>query len=399
MRIPLEWLRELVATDLSPAALGDRLTMAGLVCDAIEDVGRVDPLVVVGKLTSVEPHPQADRLSICRVDVGRELVVVSGAPDLRAGRRVPVAQVGAALANGAVVAPVELRGVPSEGMLCSEAELGLSDDASVVLELPGDAAVGTAVADLPGILDTVLVLDVTPNRADCLSLLGVAREIAALTGARVRLPRVRLREQGAPASGEVKVEIVARDGCSEYCARVVRGVKLGQSPLGMRLRLRRAGMRPINNVVDATNYVMLELGQPLHAFDLARVRDGRIVVRRATAGEPFTTLDGVARTLEATDLVIADGRGPVALAGVMGGQESEVGPETTSLLLESAFFRPASVRRTARRLGLLSQAAYRFERRVDPEQVEPALDAAAALIARLTKGTVAPGAVVARGLR
>src|SRR6185503_16084068 len=399
MRIPLEWLRELVAVDLAPANLADRLTMAGLVVDAIETVGRIDPSVVVGRLTAVEPHPQADRLSVCRIDVGAELVVVSGAPGLRVGRRIPVARVGAALASGATVASVDLRGVRSEGMLCSELELGLSDDGADVVELPADAPLGRSLVELPGIADTVLVLDVTPNRADCLSILGVAREIAALTGARLRMPRTRVREHGAPAASELSVTIVARDGCSEYGARIMRGIRLGSSPLGVRLRLRRAGMRPINTVVDATNYVMLERGQPLHAFDLARVRDGRIVVRRATASEPFTTLDGVARTLEATDLVIADGGGPVALAGVMGGQESEVGPETVSLLLESAFFRPASVRRTARRLGLLSQAAYRFERRVDPEQVEPALDAAAALIARLAKGAVAPGVVIARGAR
>lgn len=398
MRIPLEWLRELVAVDLTPAALADRLTMAGLVTEGIEPVGDVDRRVVVGRIASVEPHPGADRLQVCRVEVGDEsLAVVSGAPDLRAGRRVPVARVGAVLATGTEIRASDLRGVRSEGMLCSEAELGLSDDASVVLELPGEAALGAAIRDLPGIVDTVLVLDVTPNRADCLSVLGVAREVAALTGARLRAPRTRVREQGAQASRAVAVEIVAMDGCGDYQARVVRGVRVGPSPLATQLRLRRAGMRPINNVVDASNYVMLERGQPLHAFDLARVRGGRIVVRRAAAGEPFTTLDGVARTLDAADLVIADAEGPIALAGVMGGRDSEVTPATTDLVLESAFFAPASVRRTARRLGLLSQAAYRFERRVDPGQVEPALDALAALIARLGGGAVAPGVVGASG--
>lgn len=399
MRIPLDWLRELVATDLAPGALADRLTTAGLVAEGLEEVGRIDPRIVVGRLVAVEPHPHADKLQVCRVDVGEELVVVSGAPGLRPGLRVPVARVGAVLANGTTITAVELRGVASAGMLCSELELGLSDDGSGVLQLAAQATVGSALAELPGIADTVLVLDVTPNRADCLSLLGVAREVAALTGARLRLPRDRVREGGAPASSEAAVEIVAVDGCGDYRARVVRGVRIGPSPLSVQLRLRRAGMRPINAVVDATNYVMLERGQPLHAFDLARVRGGRIVVRRAGAGEAFTTLDGVARTLEGSDLVIADGVGAVALAGVMGGQESEVSDATTSILLESAFFTPASVRRTARRLGLLSQAAYRFERRVDPEQVGPALDAAAALIARLAGGAVAPGVVRADGDR
>jgi phenylalanyl-tRNA synthetase beta chain len=248
-------------------------------------------------------------------------------------------------------------------------------------------------------MDTVLVLDVTPNRADCLSLLGVAREIGRSPGARLR-PAAR----ATPRAGRAGLERgEGRDRRARRLQRILRARRARREARTIAARHAPAapssGHATINNVVDATNYVMLELGQPLHAFDLARVRDGRIVVRRATASEPFTTLDGVARTLEATDLVIADGGGPVALAGVMGGQESEVGPETASLLLESAFFRPASVRRTARRLGLLSQAAYRFERRVDPEQVEPALDAAAALIARLAKGAVAPGVVIARGAR
>jgi phenylalanyl-tRNA synthetase beta chain len=398
VRVPLEWLRELVAVDLTPAALADRLTMAGLVTEGVEPVGRIDSRVVVGRLVAVEPHPQADRLQVCRVDAGGEpLVVVSGAPGLRAGARVPVARVDAVLPSGTAVQAVDIRGVASAGMLCSELELGLSDDGSQVMDLPGDAPLGTAMAELPGIADTVLVVDVTPNRADCLSILGVAREIAALTGARLREPRVRVRESGTPAAKDVRVDIVAVDGCSDYRARIVRGVRVAPSPLGVRMRLRRAGMRPVNNVVDATNYVMLERGQPLHAFDLPRVRDGRIVVRRAAAGEPFTTLDGVGRTLVSADLVIADGAGPVALAGVMGGQESEVTAATTSLLLESAFFAPTSVRRTARRLGLLSQAAYRFERRVDPEQVGPALDAVAAMIARVGGGSVAPGVVRARG--
>jgi phenylalanyl-tRNA synthetase beta chain len=398
VRVPLEWLRELVAVDLTPAALGDRLTMAGLPAEGVEPVGRIDPRVVVGRLVAVEPHPQADRLQVCRVDVGGDvLAVVSGAPGLRAGIRVPIARVGAVLPSATEVRAVELRGVASAGMLCSELELDLSDDASQVMELPADAPLGTAVGELPGIADTVLTIDVTPNRADCLSILGIAREVAALTGARLREPRARVRESGKAATSEVRVDIVAADGCSDYRARVVHGVRIAASPLAVRLRLRRAGMRPLNNVVDATNYVMIERGQPLHAFDLARVREGRIVVRRAAAGEPFTTLDGVARTLMSTDLVIADGAGPVALAGVMGGQESEVTAGTTSLLLESAFFAPTSVRRTARRLGLLSQAAYRFERRVDPEQVGPALDAVAAMIARVGGGSVAPGVVRARG--
>jgi phenylalanyl-tRNA synthetase beta chain len=399
MRVPLDWLREFVAVDASPAALGERLTMAGLVAEGLEPVGRLDAGIVAGRIVTVEPHPEADRLAVCTLDVGAAapLVIVSGAPDLRPGRYVPVARVGAVLSDGTAVRAVTLRGVESDGLLCSERELGLGDDGSGVLELPATSPVGRALVELPGVADTVLVLDVTPNRADCLSILGVAREVAALTGGRLRLPRGRLAERGEPAAKAAAVTIVARDGCADYRARIVRGVRLGPSPLAVRLRLGRTGMRAVNGIVDATNYLMLERGQPLHAFDLDRIAGDRIVVRRAAAGEPFVTLDGVERRLDADDLVIADARGPVALAGVMGGRDSEVTASTTSILLESAFFSPASVRRTARRLGLLSQAAYRFERRVDPAMVGPALDGAAALVARLAGGTVARGVVVAAG--
>ncbi len=363
--------------------------------ERIEEVGRLDARVHVGKLVAVDPHPDADKLQVCRVEVGKgaPLSVVSGAPGLTTGQLVPVALPGARLADGTEVRAAALRGVTSEGVLCSEAELGLSDDASGVLVLPADATPGTPVVELAGVADTVVTLEVTPNRGDCLSILGVAREVAAVTGARLRHPRPRPRESGTAAAKEVRVKVEAKDLCPRYCARVVHGVTLRPSPLAMRLRLRRAGMRPINAVVDATNYVMLERGQPLHAFDLGRIDAGQIIVRRARAGEKLTTLDGVERTLVADDLVIADRHRAVALAGVMGGADSEVTAATQALLLESAFFAPSTVRRTARRLGLLSQAAYRFERRVDPGMVPEALDGSAALIARLAGGQVSAGVV------
>jgi phenylalanyl-tRNA synthetase beta chain len=395
MRVPLTWLQEFVPWDGAAAPLADRLTMAGLAVEAIEPVGRLDAHIRVGRLVAVARHPSADRLYVCRVDVGagEPVTVVSGAPGLRAGRQVPVALPGARLPAGTEIGTRDFAGVASAGVFCSEAELALGEDSSQVLSLDADLAVGTPLAEVPGVADTVLVTEVTPNRGDWLSIVGVAREIAAITGVPLRLPSRRLRESGAPASDSIRVRVEAPDLCPRYCARLVRGVRIGPSPLWMRLRLRRAGMRSINTVVDVTNYVMLERGQPLHAFDLSRVAEGTIVVRRATSGERLVTLDGLERTLDPSDLVIADPRQAVAIAGVMGGQDSEVTPDTRDLLLESAFFLPETVRRTSRRLGLSSQAAYRFERRVDPAAVPESADAAAALIARLAGGKVAPGIV------
>ncbi len=395
MRVPLSWLAELVTWEGSTTDLVEQMTMVGLKVESVEPVGDVDPAVRVGLIAAVEAHPQADRLRIVRIDVGEPeaRTIVSAAPHLAAGQRVAVALPGAVLPGGRRVDAVELRGVASAGVLCSEAELGLGDDDSRVLTFAEAVAPGKAIADLPGVRDTVVDIEVTANRGDWLSVLGVAREIAAVRGAKVKMPQAKVREAGTPAAEQVTVRIDAADLCPRYCARVVRGVRIGPSPLWLALRLRRAGMRPINAIVDATNYVMLEQGQPLHAFDLAKIGGGAIVVRRAREGERLTTLDGVERALVADDLVIADGRVPVALAGVMGGADSEVTDATQDLLLESAFFLPAAVRRTSRRLGLPSQAAYRFERRVDPARVPAALDAVAALIARMTTGHVAPGAV------
>src|SRR5581483_712914 len=342
MRVPLAWLAEFVAWRDPVAVLAERLVMAGLKVEAVEEVGRLDPGIRVGRLAAVEPHPEAAQLCVCRVEVsGPPLTVVSGAPGLRAGMRVAVALPGARLADGRAVAGVAVRGVESGAVLCSEAECGLGDDASTVLALPEDAPVGRSVAELPGVADTVLELEVTPNRGDCLSILGVAREVAAVTGARLRHRRPRPREAGGAAAAEVRLRIEAPDLCPRYGARVVRGVRVGPSPLEVRLRLRRSGMRPINALVDATNYVMLERGQPLHAFDLERIAERTIVVRRARPGERLVTLDGIERVLAADDLVIADARGPVAIAGVMGGRDSEVTADTRVVLLESACFAAA----------------------------------------------------------
>ncbi len=397
MRVPLTWLAEMVRLPESTAALAERLTMAGLAVEGVHEYGAVDAAVRVGRLEAVERHPEADRLAVCRValGVGEPVIIVSGAPGLRRGMLVAVARPGARLAGDAPVEARSLRGIESAGVLCSAAELGLGAESDQVLTLPRGTPVGEALSEVRGVRDTVLEIDVTPNRGDCLSMLGVAREVAAVTGARLRRRRAGGREQGEPAAAEMGVVVEDVGGCPRYLARVVRGVRSGRAPLWLRLRLERAGMRSVDSIVDAANHVMLETGQPLHTFDRARLVGERIVVRRATAGESIETLDGTTRTLTPADLVIADAAGAVAIAGVMGGARTEVGPETTSLVLESAFFDPASVRRTARRLGLGSEASYRFERRVDPAMVPVALDALAALLGTLAGGRTAPGVLAA----
>jgi phenylalanyl-tRNA synthetase beta chain len=395
VRIPLSWLGEFVTVPDTVDKLADRLTMAGLEVESIEDTGRLDRRIRVGRIAALERHPAAEHLHLCRVDVGDgpPLAIVSGAPGMATGQMVAVALPGARLPDETEVTAAERRGVMSAGVLCSEAELGLGDDASRLLDLADDLTLGTPLVMVPGIADTIVSLEITPNRGDWLSILGVAREVAALTGTRLRHPRPRPRESGVAAAQEVRVRVEAPDLCPRYCARLVRGVRGGASPLWLRLRLRRAGMRPIDAIVDATNYIMLERGQPLHAFDFERVGEREIVVRRAGAGERIVTLDGVERVLDGGDLVIADARRPIAIAGVMGGQDSEVTGATASVLLESACFAPNTVRRTSRRLALPSQAAYRFERRVDPGMTAEALDAVAALIAQTAGGRVAPGIV------
>jgi len=391
--VALSWLAEMVSWSDGTSALLERMTMAGLKVEGVREVGDLDPRIRVARLDAVERHPDAERLAICRLDLGGErMTVVSAAPDLRADRRVAVAQAGATLPDGRRVETTVLRGTTSEGVLCAEADLDLGEETGRVLELPG-AAPGTALRELAGIRDTVVALEITANRGDLLSIVGIARDLAAVLGTRIHETRVRLREHGVAAAEHVRLRIEEPALCPRYAARIVRGVSIGPAPFAVRLRLRRAGMRPINAIVDATNYVMLERGQPLHAFDVAAVAEGTVIVRRARAGEQLVTLDGVERALVTDDLVIADPRGPIALAGVMGGQASEVTAATRDVLVESAFFAPSTVRRTSRRLGLPSQAAYRFERRVDPEGIPVALDAAAATIARIARGAVAPGRV------
>jgi phenylalanyl-tRNA synthetase beta chain len=394
MRISYGWLSQYV--DLPPAEeLAARLTAVGLEVEAVERMGRDLDGVVAARVAHLEKHPQAEKLSVVRVDAGQgePLQIVCGARNFQVGDAVPLATVGTVLPGGARVDRVRLRGIDSFGMLCSERELALGEGGAGLLILPRDTIPGTPLARLLGLEDTVLEVNVTPNRPDALSHLGIAREVAALTGQAVRPPPALLAEAGEPAAEAVRVRIEAPAKCARYAARVIEGIRVAPSPAWLARRLESCGIRSISNVVDATNFVLLELGHPLHAFDLDRVAGREIVVRTARSGETLTTLDAKERSLDPDDLVIADRDRGSALAGVMGGGGSEISALTTRVLLESAWFAPVGIRRTSKRHGLKTEASYRFERGADPGMVIPALDRCAALIAELAGGVVRRGVV------
>ncbi len=394
MKVPLSWLKEFVAIDVTPEALAERLTFAGLEIEGLARVGSDFKDIVVGEIVSVNRHPNADRLTLCDVATGTgTLRVVCGAPNVNAGDKAPFAAVGTVLPDGTKIKSAKIRGEASFGMLCAEDELGLSEDHAGLMQLPREIPAGTPLSEVVGGPDVVLTIEVTPNRPDCLSMLGIAREVAALYGCRLNLPSIQFPETGAPAAGALTVAVEDAEGCPRYTARLLRGVKIGPSPLAMRLRLARCGIRPINNIVDITNYVMLECGQPLHAFDLSLLAEQRIVVRRARQDEAMATLDGVERKLTPDMLVIADARTPVAVAGVMGGAQSGILDTTRDVVLESACFKPALIRKTSRTLGLSSESSYRFERGVDIGGADWASRRAAALMVAHSGATAAQGAL------
>jgi phenylalanyl-tRNA synthetase beta chain len=394
MKVTYNWLKEFVDFDLSPADLADLLTMLGLEVEGMEQIGGGLDEVVVARVVEKAQHPNADKLSLCRVDNGREVLsIVCGAQNFQQGDTVALAQIGAELPGEFRIKRSKIRGEESFGMLCSERELGLAEESAGIMVLPADLPLGKPLFEALGLKDTVFEIGLTPNRADCLSVIGIAREIAAKLGTTIRYPDSTVEEGALSTTGMVAVEVQDPAGCPRYAARYVSGCRISPSPPWLVNRLQAVGIRSINNVVDVTNLILVEMGHPLHAFDYRQVADGTIVVRRAAEGELFRTLDGQERRLLAGDLVICDRQRVVALAGIMGGENSEITDDTTDILIESAFFHPPTIRRTSKRLGLHTESSHRFERGADIEMVPRALDRAAMLIAQLAGGSVAAGRV------
>ena len=393
MRVPLSWLREYVDIQLTPEQLAERLTLLGMETKGVEQWGADWRSVVVGELLTVEKHPFADRLHLTTVNVGsgEPLHIVCGAHNIAPGQRVPVALPGAVLPGDRRIERTEKMGIASEGMLCSGDELHITSDAEGILILPPATPLGVQLSDLYG--DVVIDVDVKPNRGDALCLIGLAREVAAATGATIRWPEITVEETGGPVGDRLEVEVREPELCSRFVGRWISGARIGPSPDTIQMRLQAAGMRPISNVVDASNYVMLELGKPTHTFDGAAVHNGKIIVRRALAGERLETLDHVTRELTTETLVIADSNGPIGIAGVMGGAESEITDATTEIAIESAVFDPVSIRRTGHRYALRSEASLRFEKGQEFRLARIGADRVAQLTLAWAGGSCARGRV------
>ncbi len=395
MKVSLNWLKEWVDVTDTPEGIAERLTMVGLEAAGIEPYGVGYDKIVIGKILKIARHPDAEKLSLCEVTVGgtEPLSIICGAKNIYEGAVVPVILVGETLPTGPKIKRSKIRGVLSEGMICSEEELGLAEHSSGIMLLPEDLPLGEPFFRVTGLEDAVIDFEITPNRGDCLSVLGIAREVAAVYDLPLKPLDIHLRETGEGIDKAIEIETINREDCPRYVARLVRNVTIGPSPLWLKERLVKLGFRSINNVVDITNYVLLGLGQPLHAFDYDMLRGHKIVIRSASEGERFTTLDEKERILRKEDLLICDAEGPVAIAGVMGGLNSEVTEKTVNVLIESAYFRPGAIRQTAKKLGLPTEASYRFEREVDPEGLVRAADLAASLMVDLAGGEVATGII------
>ena len=392
MKISLNWLKDFVDVNVPIKEVARALVSAGLEIASIEH-HKVPDGIIVGMVKTVAEHPKADKLHVCTVSTGtQDLQIVCGAPNVHEGMRAPLAMIGTVFGD-MTIKEAKLRGVESFGMLCSERELGISEDHAGLMELPDECEIGKPLsAYFPE--DDVIEIEITPNRGDCLSVLGVAREIACIFGQPLKHSVPNVVEKGAAIGNDISVTIEDPDRCPRYTGRLVRNVKVAPSPIWMKNRLAAAGLRSINNLVDVTNYCMIAFGQPMHAFDYDRIRGKKIIVKTNDADASYTTLDNAERKLKSGDLLICDAQGPVALAGIMGGSGSEIADTTTSVFLECAYFNPVGVRMTSKRLGLSTDSSYRFERGVDPHgALEDALHTAAALLIDIAGGEVAAGTI------
>ncbi|MBR0469659.1 MAG: phenylalanine--tRNA ligase subunit beta, partial [Clostridia bacterium] len=398
------WLKDYMDIDVTPKEYSDVMTMSGSKVEGYESMGDSVQNVVTGKVLTCEDHPDSDHLHITTVDAGTGeiLQIVCGAPNCKAGIIVPVALVGAELPGGKIKKG-KIRGVESSGMLCSHDELGITEDMLGyepeygILVLPEDTPIGKDIRDIFGMNETVVEFEITSNRPDCFSIIGLARESAATFGKKFTIPEVKFNENSENIADTISVEVQDKDKCKRYCARMVKNVKIAPSPSWMQQRLTACGVRPINNIVDITNYVLLEYGQPMHAFDLRDLEDNKIIVRRAEDGEVIKTLDEQDRQLTNNDLVIADGKRAVAIAGVMGGFNSEVKDDTTTVIFESATFDAASVRLTAQRVGLRTESSSRYEKGLDYNNTVPAVERACQLVEELGCGEVVGGMIDVMG--
>jgi phenylalanyl-tRNA synthetase beta chain len=400
MRFTLSWLKEYVEFNNPPEEIAQRLTMSGLEVESLEYLGKELEDIVVARILDIRPHPNASKLVLCDVTDGARIYnIVCGAKNMKAGDKVALARTGTRLPpsvkfpEGVLIQSAKIRGETSEGMLCAENEMGLGNEGEGILILSESARLGARLIDEIGLNDVIIEVGITPNRPDCLSVLGIAREVAAILRKRINHPDYTVSEGGEDIGNLASVEVIDSDGCPRYSFRVITDITIAPSPKWLKTRLEASDIRSINNVVDVTNFVLLELGQPLHAFDYDSIEGRKIIVRFAKEGESIETLDGTKRTLTSEDLLICDAQKPIALAGVMGAMNTEISRLTGNILLESAYFNPVRVRRTSKRANLRSESSYRFERGVDPNGVVNALDRASELIRELSGGKVARGKI------
>lgn len=396
MLISLDWLKQYVDIKEDIKELENTLTMIGQEVEAIEEQGKELTKVVIGQITEYGKHPEAEKLTLLKVNIGEEeeLQIVCGAPNHKLGDKVVVATIGAVLPGDFKIKKSKIRGVESQGMLCSEVELGLGNDGDGIIILPEDAPLGVEYRVYKKLNDVIFELEITPNRPDCLSYIGIAREIAAYYGRKIKCPEFESKKIiESINTGHIDVRIEDKERCKRFSGKVIKNIKVEESPEWLKNRLISMGLKPINNVVDATNYILFECNQPLHAYDLTKINDRKIIVRKALNGEKIVTLDGVERELNKGELIIADAEKPLGIAGIMGGESSKVTEETTEIFLECAYFTPENIRKTSKELGLSSDSSYRFERGLDIENTAEVLERAADLISQLTGGEVLEGCI------